>query len=340
MQSSYRQQKKDDAFNMTSDNHKEIHPGPLNNLTLHVQAENGESFYLFSSEHVRLNAIPTTNANGPSLSQSSRRSATPSPQKLQRLKHAQLDKWTIRLCQKIDLQERKKNAIDDDSTTEEDEEYSQKQKRSIKKEPKRSVTGISDSKDAIAWYTLSLTHDQIQPLLDQAKAKRWDELETLIRSAWDAGSVDVLGREGDQKEDQTYSQLRLQFQTSSSTRAASLPFVSSQRIKRETPTVKEEEEGLEEVSNETILSLQLNRIHEKGDEMEHASNVAIELMKAMGTLRTKAQSLERERNSSRKLIHDNRKNERYHEPSTSLINPGRIKRKSQDDGGFEGDEEE
>ncbi|PWN38311.1 uncharacterized protein FA14DRAFT_159930 [Meira miltonrushii] len=325
---------------MTSDIHQEIHPGPLNNLTLHVQAESGESFYLFSSEHVRLNAIPTTNTNGPSLSQSSRRSATPSPQKLQRLKHAQLDKWTIRLCQKIDLQERSKNAVNDDSSTEEDEENSQKQKRTVKKEPRESVANLND-KEVIAWYLLSLEHDQIQPLLDQAKVRRWDELETLIRSAWDAGSVDVLGREEDQKDDQTYTELRLQFQfqNNCSTRATSLPFASSQRIKRETPTVKEEE-GLEELSNEKVISLQLHRISEKADEIQHASNVAIELMKAMGTLRTKAQSLERERNSSRKLIHDNRKNERYHEPSTSLVNPGRIKRKSQDDGGFEGDEEE
>ncbi|MCO5613719.1 hypothetical protein L7F22_067997 [Adiantum nelumboides] len=322
---------------MTSDFHQEVHAGSLNNLTLHVQDGKGESFYLFSSEHVRLNAVPTTNKNSQSLSQNSRRSITPSPQKLQRFKHAQLDKWTIRLCQKIDSQETsKKNEFDDDSSTEEDEKDSQKHKKGLR----RSDIDAKDHK-VTAWYLLSLTQEQIQPLLDTAKVKRWDELETLIRSAWDAGSIDVLGREEDQSEDQTYTELRIQFdfQKTPDTRTIALPFASSHRIKQETPTVKEEE-SLEEISKERLITLQLDRISGKSEEMEHASDVAIELMKAMGTLQTKAQSLERERNSTRKLIHDNRKNERYHEPSTSLVNPGRIKRKSQDDGGFEGDEEE
>lgn len=324
---------------MSSVNQHEIHAGSLNNLTLQIQVEKGESFYLFSSEYVQLNAIPTTNSNGLGLSQSPRRSTTPSPQKLQRLKHAKLDEWTIRLCQKIDLLEREKDANNDDSSTEEEEQDIQRNKKTLKKE--ENVHAIHGKDEVIAWYSLSLSHEQIQSLLDQAKVKRWDELESLIRSAWDTGSIDVLGREEDQKEDQTYTELRLQFEVSnhSTTRATSLPFASSQRIKRETPTVKEEE-GSEEDSKERIISIQLNRIIDKVEEMEQASKVAIELMKAMGTLRTKAQSLERERNSSRKLIHDNRKNDRYHEPSASLVNPGRIKRKSQDDGGFEGDEEE
>jgi hypothetical protein len=321
---------------MTSDFHQEIHAGSLNNLTLHIQDGKGESFYLFSSEHVRLNAVPTTNKNSQSLSQNSRRSITPSPQKLQRFKHAQLEKWTIRLCQKIDSLESKKSEVDDDSSTEEDEKDIQKHTIGLR----RSDIDTKDHK-VIAWYLLSLTQEQIQPLLDKAKVKRWDELETLIRSAWDAGSIDVLGREEDQREDQTYTELRIQFevQNNPDTRTIAFPFASSHRIKQETPTVKEEE-SLKESSKEKLISLQLDRISEKSEEMEHASDVAIELMKAMGTLQTKAQSLERERNSTRKLIHDNRKNERYHEPSTSLVNPGRIKRKSQDDGGFEGDEEE
>lgn len=65
----------------------------------------------------------------------------------------------------------------------------------------------------------------------------------------------------------------------------------------------------------------------------------VQMMKAFGTLQTRAQSLVEERDAHRKLLHNNRKHERFKEASTSMINPGRIKRKLQDDEGFEGEED-
>lgn len=329
--------------NMTSILHPEIHPGPLNNLALHIPVNEEESFYLFSSENVRLNAIPSSNTNEIPPLQHSRQSITPSPQKVQKFKYAHLDIWTIRICQKVNKREQCNEVkSDDESSTEEEEE-----KKSIQKDKKRRTKGKgkshvrSEDEMVIAWYSFSIAHDQIEPFLNQINVKRWDEMEALIRSAWEAGYVNVLGRSDDQNDDQTYSELQLQFEIvkDANARATSLPFTSSQRIKQETSTVTKEQAVDGEESKMKTISFQLRRISNRDSEVVHASHVACELVKAMGTLRTKVQSLERERNSSRKLIHDNRKHERYHEPSASLVNPGRIKRKKQDDGGFEGDEE-
>jgi hypothetical protein len=87
------------------------------------------------------------------------------------------------------------------------------------------------------------------------------------------------------------------------------------------------------------ISILLRRL--TGEEALHAASVvSSELIKAYIALKTRTSSLVEERENHRKLLQNNRRHERFRERNSSLVNPGRLKRKSQDDEGFEGDESE
>lgn len=76
------------------------------------------------------------------------------------------------------------------------------------------------------------------------------------------------------------------------------------------------------------------------DDILAASLVCIDLAKDFNKLKSQTKSLKEERDGHRKLLQNNRRHERFKEANSSLVNPGRLKRKTQDDEGFEGDEEE
>lgn len=76
------------------------------------------------------------------------------------------------------------------------------------------------------------------------------------------------------------------------------------------------------------------------DELVAASIVSSDLAKAYNILKGQTESLKQERAGHRKLLQNNRRHERFKEANSSLVNPGRLKRKTQDDEGFEGDEDD
>lgn len=66
----------------------------------------------------------------------------------------------------------------------------------------------------------------------------------------------------------------------------------------------------------------------------------MELAKAFNVLKGQTESLKIERDGHRKLLQNNRRHERFKEANSSLVNPGRLKRKTEDDEGFEGEDDE
>lgn len=76
------------------------------------------------------------------------------------------------------------------------------------------------------------------------------------------------------------------------------------------------------------------------EELQAATTIASDLAKAFNTLKGQTQTLKQERDGHRKLLQNNRRHERHKEGTSSIVNPGRMKRKVEDDEGFEGDEEQ
>jgi hypothetical protein len=100
---------------------------------------------------------------------------------------------------------------------------------------------------------------------------------------------------------------------------------------------QEKEEG--EASQKLKVEVHLTRLRGV-EEVNVASLVNSELVKAYIGLKSRTSSLVEERENHRKLLQNNRRHERFREANSSLVNPGRLKRKTQDDEGFEGDEED
>lgn len=92
-------------------------------------------------------------------------------------------------------------------------------------------------------------------------------------------------------------------------------------------------------SNQTKIDIELKRLSEK-EALRAASMVSSELAHAFNNLKSQTDSLKQERDSHRKLLQNNRRHERFREANSSLVNPGRLKRKTVDDEGFEGDDDD
>ncbi|UZJ56405.1 hypothetical protein CBS101457_005725 [Exobasidium rhododendri] len=177
----------------------------------------------------------------------------------------------------------------------------------------------SDHSVTTAWYNARFDASQASTLTKESGEVSWQTVEISIRVAWDKGCMDVMGSEENKCKDGMYSHVKCK---------------SPQQLAFDSQEV-EEGQG----SSKKGVLIRLNRIH--GEEaLVAASVVNSELIKAYITLKNRTHSLVEERENHRKLLQNNRRHERFRERNSSLVNPGRLKRKLQDDEGFEGDEEE
>lgn len=101
----------------------------------------------------------------------------------------------------------------------------------------------------------------------------------------------------------------------------------------------QEGDGEEAENEKTKVEVSLKRL-EGAEALNAASLVGSDLVMAYTTLKSRTHSLVEERENHRKLLQNNRRHERFRERNSSLVNPGRLKRKTEDDEGFEGDEQE
>lgn len=259
-------------------------PGALNNLTLEIQLCPGESFYLSSAHHVRLDAAPSSNGAGsvrtsvprsPSKSQQ-RQSVTPSPQKLQRYRQAKLAQWTLRLCHQIDPIERAR-AIESGSATEEDEEEDEGADGHAMHAGSASRAGGVSSGMITAWYIARIDGKRAEGLRNEAGMDTWEMMESKLRAGWDRGGIDVLGRSEDQRQDGTYSHVRVSGgqHLPSCMRYADLFALKLCFTLDNSRTLKQEDDVKTE-HRETALRIDLARL-EGTEELQEASFVAIEV---------------------------------------------------------------
>ena len=99
-----------------------------------------------------------------------------------------------------------------------------------------------------------------------------------------------------------------------------------------------EAERQKERSGRPSVEVRLERLRGV-EEINAASIVSAELVSAYTALKGRTASLVEERDGHRRLLQNNRRHERFREANSSLVNPGRLKRKTHDDEGFEGDDE-
>jgi hypothetical protein len=207
---------------MMNDSNGQVSTGAMNNLTLELHSDADETFYLFSSQTLKLEGVGRDFRGGKSrqlpasirpLPKSpvryERVSLTPSPRKSSRFAEAELDRWTVRLCQRLT----DRMAESDTSSATDDEE--------MDSTPKEETFRF-------AWYKIDVDAEKAQQLCREHRESSWSEIEHKIREAWDKGEVDILGRSNDQHDDGTYSGVQVTICSSSTFRRLyaelSLPF--------------------------------------------------------------------------------------------------------------------
>lgn len=303
------------AFHLFSTHH--IEPAPLHRGAAAAAANGGTG---------------TSASRGTSLRQASRSktlrqtaSLTPSPNKTQRPRPMRLVQWTLRLCQQVLAPEAEpepevdevvgpKNGLAAGATggaaastgstsgSETEEEHGstdgegvslgdkqahgessslgvaaarqRPDQRHLAKGGKRASKSVAQS----AWYRATFDEHSADELATSASAT-WTDFETRIKAAWDAGDVDIAVRSNARSGsggDGIHSQMRVVFGA----------------------TADKDDSG---AGNAAPIHILLQRITDPADELNEATTASVQLMQALGVLKTRMQQLTAERDQRRKV---------------------------------------